>query len=101
MPGTMPPRPSASRPWRPIWRSSSTWSGISTIIPPASDLVTPVLELVGIEKRFGPVQALRGADFVLAPGEIHALLGENGAGKSTLMHVAYGLIRPDAGVVRV
>ena len=62
--------------------------------------MTPVLELVGIEKRFGPVQALRGADFVLARGEIHALLGENGAGKSTLMHVAYGLVRPDAGIVR-
>ena len=63
--------------------------------------MTSVLELVGIEKRFGVVQALRGADFALAGGEIHALLGENGAGKSTLMHVAYGLVRPDAGVVRV
>ena len=63
--------------------------------------MTPVLELIGIEKRFGSVQALRGADFALARGEIHALLGENGAGKSTLMHVAYGLVRPDAGVVRV
>ncbi|HEX7336392.1 MAG TPA: ABC transporter ATP-binding protein [Gemmatimonadales bacterium] len=63
--------------------------------------MTPVLELSGIEKRFGSVQALRGADFALARGEIHALLGENGAGKSTLMHVAYGLVRPEAGVVRV
>jgi general nucleoside transport system ATP-binding protein len=63
--------------------------------------VPPVLELSGIQKRFGPVQALDGADFALAPGEVHALLGENGAGKSTLMHAAYGLIRPDAGEVRV
>lgn len=63
--------------------------------------MTPVLELAGIEKRFGPVQALRGADFVLQRGEIHALLGENGAGKSTLVHVAYGLVRPDAASVRV
>jgi len=53
----------------------------------------------GIVKRFGSVQALRGADFTLAPGELHALLGENGAGKTTLMHVAFGLVRPEAGEV--
>jgi ABC-type uncharacterized transport system ATPase subunit len=63
--------------------------------------VTPVLELAGIHKRFGSVQALCGADFTLAQGEVHGLLGENGAGKSTLMHVAYGLVRPDRGEVRV
>jgi simple sugar transport system ATP-binding protein len=61
----------------------------------------PALELRGIHKRFGPVQALRGVDFVLARGEVHALLGENGAGKSTLMHVAFGLVRPDAGSVAI
>jgi ABC-type uncharacterized transport system ATPase subunit len=63
--------------------------------------VPPFLELTGIQKRFGSVQALGGADFTLHPGEIHALLGENGAGKSTLMHVAYGLVRSDAGEVKV
>jgi general nucleoside transport system ATP-binding protein len=63
--------------------------------------VPPLLELSGIQKRFGSVQALRGADFALASGEVHALLGENGAGKSTLMHVAYGLVRPDSGAVQV
>ncbi|HTC25205.1 MAG TPA: ATP-binding cassette domain-containing protein [Gemmatimonadales bacterium] len=61
--------------------------------------MAPALELRGIVKRFGPVQALRGADFTLATGEVHALLGENGAGKSTLMHVVYGLIKPDAGTM--
>jgi general nucleoside transport system ATP-binding protein len=61
----------------------------------------PALALRGIRKRFGSVQALRGADFTLMPGELHALLGENGAGKTTLMHVAYGLVRPDNGVVEV
>jgi general nucleoside transport system ATP-binding protein len=63
--------------------------------------VPSVLELIGIHKRFGSVQALRGADFVLGVGEVQALLGENGAGKTTLMHIAYGLVRPDAGEVLV
>lgn len=61
----------------------------------------PVLELRGITKHYGPVRALRGADFTLGVGEVHALLGENGAGKSTLMHVAYGLTRPDGGTLVV
>ncbi|MGH7580066.1 MAG: ATP-binding cassette domain-containing protein, partial [Gemmatimonadales bacterium] len=47
------------------------------------------------------MHALRGADFTLLPGELHALLGENGAGKTTLMHIAAGLVHPDAGQVRV
>lgn len=63
--------------------------------------MTPVLELAGIGKRYGSVQALDGADFVLAPGEVHALLGENGAGKSTLMQVAFGLVEPDTGSIRI
>ena len=61
----------------------------------------PAIELRGIRKRFGSVQALHGADFTLMPGELHALLGQNGAGKTTLMHVAYGLVRPDAGTMQV
>ena len=61
----------------------------------------PALALRDIRKHFGSVQALRGADFTLMPGELHALLGENGAGKTTLMHVAYGLARPDAGTVAI
>ena len=59
------------------------------------------LELTGIHKRFGSVQALRGADFSLESGEVHALLGENGAGKSTLMHIAYRLVQPDSGEISV
>jgi simple sugar transport system ATP-binding protein len=61
----------------------------------------PALALRAIGKRFGSVPCLHGADFTLMSGELHALLGENGAGKSTLMHVAYGLLRPDAGKIEV
>jgi ABC-type uncharacterized transport system ATPase subunit len=63
--------------------------------------VSPALELRGISKRFGPVHALRGADFILARGEVHALLGENGAGKSTLMHIAGGAFPPDGGTISI
>jgi general nucleoside transport system ATP-binding protein len=50
-----------------------------------------------MEKSFGSVHAVRGADFSLLPGEIHALLGENGAGKTTLMRIAAGLLAPERG----
>jgi ABC-type uncharacterized transport system ATPase subunit len=61
----------------------------------------PALSLQSIVKRFGAVVALDGASFAVARGTVHALLGENGAGKTTLMRIAYGLERPDAGVVQL
>jgi simple sugar transport system ATP-binding protein len=60
-----------------------------------------VLELTGIRKRFGSVQALAGVDFRCERGRVHALLGENGAGKSTLMQIVSGLYVPDAGEIRL
>jgi ABC-type uncharacterized transport system ATPase subunit len=54
-------------------------------------------QLRGVSKRFGAVRALEGVDFDLAPGEIHALVGENGAGKSTLMRVLAGQMAADSG----
>lgn len=59
------------------------------------------IRMTGIDKSFGPVKANRGASLEVAPGEIHALVGENGAGKSTLMKILGGLVKPDAGTVEV
>lgn len=57
------------------------------------------IQLKDIHKSFGPVSVLKGVDFELLPGEIHALMGENGAGKSTLMKVMTGLHPLDEGEV--
>jgi ABC-type sugar transport system ATPase subunit len=59
----------------------------------------PVLELVDVSKRFGPVEVLTSINFSLAPGEVHALIGENGAGKSTAMKILSGLLQPTTGTL--
>lgn len=57
----------------------------------------PILELRGISKRFGAVQALSNVDFEVYPAEVVALVGDNGAGKSTLIKTIAGVYRPDSG----
>jgi ribose transport system ATP-binding protein len=61
----------------------------------------PLLEVRNVAKRYGPVVALKSADLVVDPGEVHALLGANGAGKSTLVKILTGVIRHDAGTIEV
>jgi D-xylose transport system ATP-binding protein len=61
------------------------------------DAQTPVLELEGISKSFGPVQALSDVDFQVHMGEVVALVGDNGAGKSTLVKTIAGIHEADDG----
>lgn len=61
----------------------------------------PTLEVSGLTVRYGPVTALDGATFALAAGRVTGLVGMNGSGKSTLFKAVMGLVRPDAGTVRV
>jgi D-xylose transport system ATP-binding protein len=63
------------------------------------DQGSPLLELRGIEKRFGAVRALAGVDFDVRAGEVVALAGDNGAGKSTLVKVITGVGPADAGEI--
>jgi simple sugar transport system ATP-binding protein len=60
-------------------------------------MTQPILELKDIHKSFGPIQALRGVNLKLHPGEVLGLLGDNGAGKSTLMKVVSGAYIPNKG----
>jgi D-xylose transport system ATP-binding protein len=61
---------------------------------------TALLEIDGVSKKFGPVQALDRVDFAVEPGEVVGLVGDNGAGKSTLVKTIAGIHEPDAGTIR-
>ena len=61
----------------------------------------PAIEVAGLEKRYGDVEAVRGVDFTVHPGETFGFLGPNGAGKSTTINILCTLVRPTAGAARV
>src|SRR5918995_7072161 len=61
----------------------------------------PAVEVAGLEKRYGDVEAVRGVDFTVRPGETFGFLGPNGAGKSTTINILCTLARPTAGAARV
>lgn len=62
-----------------------------------ADTMEPILQLHGINKTFGAVQALRNVDFEIYPHEVVGLVGDNGAGKSTLIKIIAGVYTPDSG----
>ncbi|HEY8370501.1 MAG TPA: ABC transporter ATP-binding protein [Thermodesulfobacteriota bacterium] len=62
---------------------------------------TPILELVGVRRAFGGIQAVAGVDLTVAPREIVGIIGPNGSGKSTLFNLISGVLAPDAGRIRV
>ncbi|MCX6952495.1 MAG: ATP-binding cassette domain-containing protein, partial [Verrucomicrobia bacterium] len=64
-------------------------------------MLPSLLTLRRLTKSFGGARALRGVDFDLRAGEVHALLGENGAGKSTLIKIVTGAHQPDGGEIVV
>jgi ABC-2 type transport system ATP-binding protein len=102
-------------PLRPDWhRSVGRWSGAMPAMrsssarhpvtrPTGSSRSTrrrPVLEVIDLVKRYGPVAALDGASFTAQPGRIVGFLGPNGAGKTTTMRCVFGLAHQDRGEVR-
>jgi len=63
--------------------------------------VTALIDVSGLTKSYGGVQAVRGVSFALRAGEVLALIGPNGAGKSTCFNMLNGQVRPDAGTIRL
>ena len=72
----------------------------STPVSPHSG-ETPLLQTIGLTKRYGTFLANDSVDIDVRPQEIHALLGENGAGKSTLIKILAGAVAPDGGEIRL
>ena len=74
---------------------------MNIVDPEIMDKTQPIVEMRNISKTFGSTKALRGVDFTVMHGEVHALLGRNGAGKSTLVSTMSGLVASDTGTIRI
>ena len=72
-----------------------------TLPPDTGSEAAPALCVRRVTKTYGATMALNEAGFAVAPGEVHALLGENGAGKSTVVKLLSGLILPDSGTIEL
>src|SRR5690606_40446350 len=81
-------RSSGSSP-RTIWRKRMT-----------SDRKAPAVSVRGLRKSFGQVEAVKGVDFEVAPGEVFGFLGPNGAGKTTTISMLCTLVTPTGGTAR-
>ena len=92
----------ASRPSSEAWREqSSTAKYTGRAGGDTAPIDAPVIEVSGLQRRFGPFLAVKGLDFEVRGGEIFGLLGANGAGKSTTFRMLCGLLPASAGKVRV
>ena len=74
---------------------------MGTMVLEQLEHTTTAITVRGVTKSYGDIQAVRGVDLKVAPGETVALLGPNGAGKTTTIDMILGLIRPDAGAVSI
>ena len=84
--------------WRRLTRDPRTAVSVAA---PATESAEPILRLRGVGRRFGGVQAVRGVDLDVLPGERRAILGPNGAGKTTLFNLVSGEFPPTAGTIEL
>ena len=73
----------------------------TTVDPAAGRQLLALLELKGVAKHFGAIEALKGVDLAIEPGEVLGLMGDNGAGKSTLVKIIAGNFPPSEGEIRL